>query len=65
MAKKVTIDGKQYDLERLGEVARRQITNLRAVDARIAQLEQDLAIAKTARSAYAKVLGENLPKEAA
>ncbi len=65
MAKKITIDGKQYDLESLNELARRQLGNLRVVDARIAQLEQEIGIAKTARSAYARVLAENLPKESA
>lgn len=59
---KVTIDGKEYQLDSLNEDARNQLTNLRMADQRIAQLRADLALAQTARNAYARVLADNLPK---
>lgn len=63
MAQKITINGKEYELESLNDVARNQIMNLRVADSRINQLEQDLALAKTARAAYASILSRELPKE--
>lgn len=65
MAQKITINGKEYDFENLSETARNQIMNLRVADSRIIQLEQDLALAKTARAAYAGLLSRELPKESA
>ena len=61
--RKVTIDGKEYELNSLNEAARNQLGNLRVADQRIAQLQQELALVQTARGAYAKVLSDNLPKE--
>ena len=61
--RKVTIDGKEYDFDSLNEVARNQLGNLRMADQRIAQLQADVALAQTARTVFAKLLGENLPKD--
>ena len=63
MAQKATIDGKDYDLDTLSDAAKNQIMNLRVADQRIAQLNQELALAQTARNAYARALMEALPKE--
>jgi hypothetical protein len=60
---KVTIDGKEYEIENLNDIAKNQLSNLRVADQRIAQLQMDLSITQTARSVYAKILSENLPKE--
>jgi glycerate kinase len=60
---KVTIDGKEYTLESLSEAAKGQLTNLRVVDQEIARLQQQQAIAQTARNAYAQALQAELPKE--
>jgi hypothetical protein len=60
---KVTIDGKDYALENLSEAAKGQLTNLRVVDQEIARLQQQQAIAQTARNAYAQALQAELPKE--
>lgn len=60
----VTIDGKEYNVADLSDNARAQITNLRVTDQEIARLQQQLAIAQTARTAYANALKAELPKEA-
>jgi hypothetical protein len=62
MAQKVNIDGHEYKLDSLSEVARNQVGNLRVADQRIAQLKQELALVQTARAVYAKTLAENLPE---
>jgi len=58
----ITIDNKPYTLDTLTEQARAQIINLQAVEAEIAQLQRQLAIAQTARSAYASVLKAEIAK---
>ena len=58
----VTIDNKEYDLDRLSDEAKQQLTNLQVCDQEIARLNIQLAIAQTARSAYARALNEALPK---
>lgn len=63
-AQTITIDGKDYALENLSEAAKGQLTNLRLVDQKLAQLQQQQAIAQTARNAYANALKEQLPKDA-
>ncbi|MHB0776539.1 DUF6447 family protein [Halomonas sp. WWR20] len=59
----VTIDGTEYNLADLSENARSQVTNLRVTDQEITRLQQQLAIAQTARTAYARALSEELPKK--
>lgn len=59
---KVTIDGKEYAVEALSDVAKNQLMNLRVADQKIANIQQDLALLQTARNTYAKVLAENLPE---
>ena len=57
----LTIDGKEYDTEQLSEAAQAQVTNLRVVDQKIAQVQQELAIMQTARNAYVQALQGELP----
>ena len=64
MATNVTIDGKEYDLDQLGEAAQSQLTNIRVTDQEIARLQQQLAIAQTARQTYARALQGELPNDA-
>jgi len=59
----VTIDGQEYKLNELSENARSQLVNLRVTDQEITQLRQRLAIAQTARTAYANALKTELPKQ--
>jgi len=63
-ADKIAIDGKNYALKDLSGTAKAQLANLRLVDQEIARLQQQQAIAQTARNAYAKALQEQLPKDA-
>ena len=58
----VTIDNKDYDLETLPDSVKAQLTSLQVTDQEIQRLNIQLAIAKTARNAYAKALQEMLPK---
>jgi hypothetical protein len=61
MANTVTIDGNEYDLEKLSDAAKSQIGNIQVTDQEIARLQQQLAIAQTARQAYARALQGELP----
>ncbi|GGK47199.1 DUF6447 family protein [Salinarimonas ramus] len=58
----ITIDGTEYRLADLGEDARAQLGMLQATDAEITRLETQLAIARTARNAYANALRAALAK---
>ena len=60
---KLNIDGREYDTETLPEEAKEQLINVQVVDKKIAQLQQELAIVKTARNAYVRDLQSKLPKE--
>ena len=57
---KIVIDGKDYLLEDLSDVAKQQLGSLKATDAEIARLEAQLAMLKTARVAYARAAKEEL-----
>ena len=59
---KINIDGAEYKLSDLSDNAKNQIMNLRVTDQEISRLQQLVAIAQTARTAYAKALAEELPK---
>ena len=59
---KMTIDGKEYDTDTLSDQAKATIASLQFVDARIQQLRNELAIADTARIAYARALKGELEK---
>ena len=58
----LTIDGTEYNVADLSENAQNQVVNLRVTDAEIEKLKQQLAIYQTAPTAYARALGEQLPK---
>jgi len=59
----IKIDGKDFDTETLSDSARAQLVSLQATDAEIQRLQIQLAIAQTARNAYAKALQEMLVKK--
>ena len=56
MTQSITINNQDYAIADLPEAARTQIANLQITDAEIARLQQQLAIAQTARNAYAAAL---------
>lgn len=59
-AQPVTIDGKEYNSAELSEGARTQIMQVKITDEEIKRLKRRLAIAQTARTAYAKALKAEL-----
>jgi hypothetical protein len=52
----ITVNGKHHALADLREAARVQVGNIQVVDAEIARLQQQLAIAQTARNACVAAL---------
>lgn len=61
---KISIDGKEYDSEALSEDARNNLRNIQLCEQKMSDLKRDLAIAQTARNAYAQALKGQLPKDA-
>jgi len=59
----VTIDGEQHQWADLSDNAKNQVMNLRVTDQEIQRLQQQLAIAQTARQTYANALAGELKKE--
>ncbi len=58
----IKIDDKDYDTDKFSAEAKAHITNIQVCDQEIQRLQMRLAIAQTARMAYARALGEALPK---
>ncbi len=56
----ITINDKKYSLDSLTPEARNQLNSMQSTDQKIAELQRDMAIAMTARNAYAKALTESL-----
>jgi ABC-type antimicrobial peptide transport system ATPase subunit len=61
---KVTIDGKEYDSETLSDEAKNHIQNVQYCEQKMADLQRELAVVRTARNAYAQALQRALPKNA-
>ena len=59
---KINIDGKEYSLSDLSDKAKEQLLNLQFVDAQIQQLNNEWAIADTARIGYTRALKIELEK---
>jgi hypothetical protein len=57
---KITIDDKEYDTDTLSDSLKAQITSMRLADAEIQRLNIQLAIAQTARNAYALAVKSEL-----
>ena len=57
---KITIDGVDYALDDLSDNAKVQLANIQFVDAQIQQLNNELAVADTARIGYANALKTDL-----
>ncbi|MEX6509235.1 hypothetical protein [Jiella sp. M17.18] len=60
----VIFDDVAYDASSLSKEAMGHVANLQVTDRKIAETEQDLAILRTARMAYASALRAALPKKA-
>ena len=62
--KTVTINDKEYIFDDLSDAAKAQLISLQRTDQEIVRLQQQLAIAQTARNAYAQALNSELPQDA-
>lgn len=58
----ITIDGKEYKATDLSQKAKEQLNNLQFVDAQIQQLNNEWAVADTARIGYTNALKAELEK---
>ncbi|MGF7136364.1 hypothetical protein P3T40_007876 [Paraburkholderia sp. EB58] len=58
---RITIDGVPYEVDALNDTVRQQLANVHTADAEIQRLRSLLAIASTARAAYADALRNALP----
>ncbi|MHA4871342.1 hypothetical protein ACXZ1M_26995 [Duganella sp. PWIR1] len=56
----ITINGTSYASQNLSEAAKAQAVNVQVVDAELARLQQQIAIAQTARNAYVAALIESV-----
>ncbi|MFI3158413.1 MAG: DUF6447 family protein [Methylococcaceae bacterium] len=61
--KLIKIDEKEYDLDKLSEGAKTQLTNLQFVDAELQRINAQSAVLQTARVAYSRALNELLAKD--
>ena len=59
---KITIDEVEYNLSDLSDNAKAQLTNIQFVDAQIQQLNNEWAVADTARMGYTNALKAELAK---
>ena len=59
---KITIDGTEYSLDNLSDAAKAQLANIQFVDAQIQQLNNEWAVADTARIGYTRALQAELAK---
>ena len=60
---KITIDGKEYDLNALSDEAKAQIVSIQFVDGELARLNAQAAALQTARMAYSKELNGMLAQQ--
>lgn len=57
----IHINGVAYNAANLSDAARRELVMLQATEAKLAELQRDVAISQTARNAYASALAALLP----
>jgi len=58
----INIDGKDYSIDDLSETAKSQLGNIQFVDAQLQQLNNEWAVADTARIGYTNALKNELEK---
>lgn len=52
----ITIDGVEYEADKMSENARSQIINIQFVDEELQRLQNELAVSDTARMAYERAM---------
>ena len=60
---KVTIEGKDYEMDTLSPEAQTQVRNVAYCDTRIREIQAEMAMVRTARAAYLNSLMKSLPKD--
>ena len=60
MSSIITIDNKDYEIDKLSQEAKSQIEMIINTDTKINELNRDLAICMTARNAYSQILNNLL-----
>ena len=60
---KIKIDDKEYSIDELSDLAKEQLISMRAAEQHLEAAKTQLAIATTARNAYATALKEELAKD--
>ena len=60
---KVTIDGKEYDTDNLSDTIKSQLLSLQFAQNQLKKLEAEIAVYKTATSAYSQALKDELNQE--
>ena len=60
---KIKIDDKEYEIDELSDAAKDQLISMRAAEQHLEAAKAQLAIATTARNAYASALKEELEKD--
>ena len=58
----IKIDGKDYDTDTLSDQAKATLISLQFVEAKLQQMQNELAVADTARLAYGRALKRELEK---
>jgi len=59
---KITVDGVDYNVADLTDAAKQQIQNLQFVEAQLQQLNNEWAVADTARLGYSRALAQEVAK---
>ena len=62
---KINIDGTEYPLDNLSENAKAQLASIQFVDNQLQQLQNELAVADTARIGYTNALKKEIEKTSA
>jgi ubiquinone/menaquinone biosynthesis C-methylase UbiE len=60
---KITVDGVDYNVADLSDAAKQQIQNLQFVEAQLQQLNNEWAVADTARMGYSRALAQEAAKK--
>ncbi|WP_439508691.1 DUF6447 family protein [Yoonia sp.] len=59
---KITVDGTEYDTENLSVNGKAQLASLQFLEVQMQKLKNEIAVADTARMAYAAALNAELAK---
>ncbi len=62
MAQTLTINDKSYDIEELSDEAKNLLANVRFADAKLKDLQREVAVVQTARNAYLQALALSAEK---